>query len=247
MRKRHDRESILAEVIKFAERTGRPPTANECKDGLDPETKAFTFGVRTLRRHFGTFNNMLETAGLPTRATPQPSQEVACDHCGEQFFKTQNQLRRTEHNFCSSSCAAKYFNPLRHKDKRAKACVFCGAAVKRSGTKFCSIKCFADFQTEEKRRRINESGIVDLGPRAVRRYLLKERGHVCEDCGLDTWKGVPIPLQVDHVDGNAENNEIINLRLLCHNCHALTPTFGAKNTGNGRAYRRQRYAEGKSY
>lgn len=47
--------------------------------------------------------------------------------------------------------------------------------------------------------------------------------------------------------GRSDNNILENLRLVCPNCHALTPTYKGKNNGNGRARRRQRYREGKSY
>jgi hypothetical protein len=47
----------------------------------------------------------------------------------------------------------------------------------------------------------------------------------------------PIPLELDHIDGDAGNNNYDNLRVLCPNCHALTPTFKAKNKGKGRAAR----------
>lgn len=50
----------------------------------------------------------------------------------------------------------------------------------------------------------------------------------CEICGLDSWMGDKIPLDLDHIDGNHENNALINLRILCKNCHGQTPTFGAK-------------------
>ena len=36
-------------------------------------------------------------------------------------------------------------------------------------------------------------------------------------------------LQVDHIDGNPDNNKGNNLRLLCPNCHSLTPTYKGGN------------------
>lgn len=52
-----------------------------------------------------------------------------------------------------------------------------------------------------------------------------------------------VPLEVHHVDGNPENNKENNLRLVCSNCHALTPGFRNLNKGKGRLWRRDRYVK----
>jgi hypothetical protein len=83
-----------------------------------------------------------------------------------------------------------------------------------------------------------------------RRILIEQRGHRCEGrCGLSLWYGVLIPLELEHVDGCSDNNAESNLKLLCPNCHALTPHYKGANKGNSKRQveRRSRYAEGKTF
>ena len=79
-----------------------------------------------------------------------------------------------------------------------------------------------------------------------KKRLINERGYKCEICKNSKWMEKPIPLSIDHIDGNTDNCLRENLRLLCANCHAQTPTFAEKNVGNfplakRRAYRARYY------
>lgn len=73
----------------------------------------------------------------------------------------------------------------------------------------------------------------------IKSYKLKKRlldcgflKPICSCCKKRTWLGNQIPLELDHIDGNTDNNLLKNLRLLCPNCHALTPTYRGKNKGS---------------
>lgn len=67
-----------------------------------------------------------------------------------------------------------------------------------------------------------------LKNRLVRAGLKEGR---CEICGRDTWNDGPIPLELDHINGRRDDNRLTNIRLLCPNCHAQTPTYRGRNIG----------------
>jgi len=72
---------------------------------------------------------------------------------------------------------------------------------------------------------------------SLRRRLIDEVGH-CEVCGQPpVWNGKPLSLQVDHIDGDLDNNKRKNLRVICIHCHSQTPHYGSKNKGRGRRLR----------
>ncbi|MFF0749030.1 HNH endonuclease [Streptomyces sp. NPDC004267] len=68
-------------------------------------------------------------------------------------------------------------------------------------------------------------------------WALAESG-VREQCAMcDTgpvWRGRPLPLEVDHMDGNWRDNRIENLRFLCPNCHSTTDTYRGRGKGRAR-------------
>jgi hypothetical protein len=42
-----------------------------------------------------------------------------------------------------------------------------------------------------------------------------------------------VPIEIEHKDGNCENNRLDNLELLCPNCHSLTSTYKGANKSEG--------------
>jgi hypothetical protein len=61
--------------------------------------------------------------------------------------------------------------------------------------------------------------------------LLREKilEYICSNCNLTEWLDGPMPLELDHINGDRNDYRLENLRLLCPNCHALTSTYRGKN------------------
>jgi Zn finger protein HypA/HybF involved in hydrogenase expression len=66
--------------------------------------------------------------------------------------------------------------------------------------------------------------------RIAKQDLLEYR---CSSCGIDSWKGETIVLDLDHVNGDNRDNRLENLRYLCPNCHSQTDTYKGRNKNKG--------------
>lgn len=148
-----------------------------------------------------------------------------CVHCGVEI---PYEKRRT-HNFCNHSCSAAHGNV--GVDRHAKRHIRnhlcpCGLRVSRNN-KYCD-SCIAIGLDRRKAQTLEECHT----DQARKRYLMRVNPHQCQICVETTWLGQPIPLEMDHIDGNPDNNSDVNLRLICPNCHALTPTW--KNRPKGK-------------
>jgi hypothetical protein len=67
--------------------------------------------------------------------------------------------------------------------------------------------------------------------RTIKLHLLRAGIIVnrCDWCGLTEWRGRPLSIQIDHVNGIRDDHRLENLRMLCPNCHSQTDTFAARN------------------
>ena len=69
------------------------------------------------------------------------------------------------------------------------------------------------------------------------RYKQVKNIYHCEQCGLDSWQGNPIPLEIHHLNGVNTDNRLENLLLLCPNCHALTNYYRGRAKLSARSER----------
>ena len=113
--------------------------------------------------------------------------------------------------------------------------------------KYCNNSCQHEYQTKVKMQDFLEGKYVGKllqfrnsgDGEWTRRLLTKEKGYKCACCGVNSWQGKDITLEVNHIDGDASNNILENLEFLCPNCHAQTDTYRAKNKNSARTYRRK--------
>jgi len=166
-----------------------------------------------------------------------------CIECGKEFKPTQHSSGK----FCSHSCSAKTNNrkyPRKTNPNKIRNCLKCGKKLISSQSKFCSKTCSGEFKRDSRFKAWiageaagdQAKGSLRVG---LRRALLDNAGWKCSECGWDKPNpitGKPI-LAIDHIDGNWKNNNSSNLKVICYNCHTLTPTFGSLNK-NGMSYER---------
>lgn len=155
--------------------------------------------------------------------------------------------------FCSRSCNAKHRNRTVQRQRRIKiaVCRTCGVnfplhrTAKRldlSRAYFCSDKCRGRTsrtltleafgqEWESGQRDGSQQGKHGYANKMLKRWLILSRGEKCEQCGWAERNPVTgrVPIEMDHIDGNRKNNGVGNVRLLCPNCHSLTPTWKSLN------------------
>lgn len=131
-------------------------------------------------------------------------------------------------------------------------CRQCGISTPGLNRLYCCNKCQCDFAYESYISRWKQ-GLV-TGARGINtknfsghivRYLLDKYKKQCARCSWSE-KNVKtgfVPLEIDHIDGNSENNSEYNLILLCPNCHSLTKNYKNLNNGHGRLWRREKYGK----
>ena len=217
---------------------------NELRELIDNNMKIDDIAIE-LSTSRSTIRRTMKKFDLKSKYIESKSYITKCLNCDIDFKSTLCEERK----FCSHSCSATYNNKDRNIRKRKNArtikkCVTCNKEVVKGNT-FCNRECYEIDRKEKIYTSIKDGLGASI---SCKKYLIEKHGNSCMECGWDKVNPTTgnVPIELEHIDGNSENNNLDNLKLLCPNCHSLTPTYKALNLGNGRFKRRERYKEGKS-
>jgi hypothetical protein len=151
---------------------------------------------------------------------------VKCENCNKEFNKKSAQIKKTNHNFCSHSCAASFNNRKHPKRSNEGFCSICGVVVPKR-RRYCnnclpnnidwSEVSYMDIKARYKYQR--NSRIRDL---ARTFYLKSDRPKRCAVCGYDKFFHVSHKKPVHTFPPEtkiSEINAMENLIALCPNHH----------------------------
>lgn len=177
-----------------------------------------------------------------------------CSYCKEEFYRKPSSKRaKSGLYFCNSACQSSAY-----KDPNINICsgpISTGKRTKKTPCKICGLERHSNYNICKSCKKLEclktwlagDISVTWSGPYKETKSFVKEhlktvRGDKCENCSFDkkSPSGNSI-IQLEHIDGNYQNNAIENLQLLCPNCHAMTETYGNKNKNGGRKYRKKYY------
>jgi len=134
------------------------------------------------------------------------------------------------------------------KSKHQKLnCINCGEICNLFSKKYCSIKCQQVYQHKIKYEDfLNDNRKYcreNYTPKIFKKDILNEQNGECNICGIsNVWNHKNLTFVLDHIDGDASNNNRENLRLVCPNCDSQLDTFKSRNKNSARKerYKKQR-------
>lgn len=116
-------------------------------------------------------------------------------------------------------------------------CLNCTNELVHKQTKYCSQKCQHEYTYNQYIERWKQGlekghkGKAKAISNPLRRYLLNKYNNTCIKCGwneLHPSDNKPL-VEINHIDGDAENCKEDNLEVLCPNCHSKTYNYKFRN------------------
>lgn len=135
---------------------------------------------------------------------------LAASHRKSRFCSPicQTNASRVQITFICDTCGIKFTRSPSNKNKSKHGFYFCSRVCKENAQ---SLK--GHIPAIRPPHYGNSNGITTYRERAFKKY-----GIICSRC---KYVGDDRMLDVHHLDGNRQNNQIINLEVLCVWCHAL--------------------------
>lgn len=181
-----------------------------------------------------------------------------CPVCHKTFYKG----LKEEKIYCSRTCAniQRFSDPeIRkrssdihkkiyleaHPDAELKIfttryCEHCGKLLNTQNKRFCSVACYKQHHWDNVFDEIKHTGLFpdtthgETDRDVAKKFIGENEGYKCAICGK-----VGCKLVVDHIDGDACNSRVENVRLLCIDCDRNTPTYKNRPHKANRPWRRK--------
>lgn len=141
-----------------------------------------------------------------------------CSYCKNQLYRKPSYLKRYSKVFCGKTCQT-----ANEKDQSKKVQVNCSHCSKeisktqsqlrasKTGLSFCDNQCKNTYISRNSRWSGNP-----FDYRSRKKYLIEHSGKACQNCSYNEDERM---LDVHHNDGDHQNNDWSNLRVVCVWCH----------------------------
>lgn len=134
-------------------------------------------------------------------------------------------------------------NKVKRNHNKKTLCKICGTEIRCNSKYGLCNDCFIKSRREEKIKHWLETGDTGTAPAQkppdiIRKYVFDKQNGKCAICGMENkWDGKELKFIFDHIDGNAADSSISNVRLICPNCDSQLDTFKSKNKNSARQFR----------
>lgn len=135
-------------------------------------------------------------------------------------------------------------NRGRFTNQKQRKKVFCNMCLENellatNITGYCKL-CYHKSEDNKKLKKWLETGKTPYQKGThirgvIRKYIYDAQDNKCAICDMNNmWNGKELNFVLDHIDGDASNDNRENLRLICHNCDSQLETYKSRNKNSAR-------------